>query len=94
MSTGTLILTILSGAGALFGLAGCLFAAYRHPYKRWLYVITALLMAYFLWLVVKVVVASVTGITPSAPYFREAIGSMFFVVGLHGFFDGRLRGKR
>lgn len=92
MSENTLFLTILSGAGAVFGLLGCLYAAYRHPYKRWLYVFTAALMVYFILLVARVVIGSITGQQVTAPYFREAMGSLFFVMGLHGIFDGKLRG--
>lgn len=92
MSENTLLLTILSGAGAVFGLLGCLYAAYRHPYKRGLYIVTAALMVYFIWLVVRVVISSVAGAQVTAPYFREAIGALFLAIGAHGFLDGKLRG--
>lgn len=91
MTTAT-ILVAIDGVLALAALGGCLYAARRHPVKRLLWLVTAILMAYFVLLVIQVLAADFFSSWIFSQLFRPMMGALFALILSHSIVDGRRRG--
>lgn len=79
-----------AGAMATLALGMCLFAASRNAYKRIIYLLGAIIQAYFVILYLNVAF-HLSPINLASP-FRLAIGSLFTFVAALALIDARKRG--